>query len=63
MIQAVYWVETKGKSLEEIDALFDGEKHSDVPDVELVRRGQAALDTAGVEKELETQVVIETKAA
>jgi hypothetical protein len=28
-----FWVETKGKSLEEIDELFDGEKHSDVPDL------------------------------
>lgn len=59
---AVYWVETKGKSLEEVDALFDGHKHSDVPDVELVRSGQANLDVEGVEKELETQVVINTKA-
>lgn len=56
-------METKGKSLEEIDALFDGQKHSDVPDVELVRSGQATLDIAGVEKELETQVVVETKVA
>ncbi|KAF2657228.1 hexose transporter [Lophiostoma macrostomum CBS 122681] len=28
-----YWVETKGKTLEEIDILFDGEKHSDVPNL------------------------------
>lgn len=28
-----YWVETKGRTLEEIDALFDGEKHSNVPDL------------------------------
>ncbi|CAK7238137.1 hypothetical protein SEUCBS140593_010363 [Sporothrix eucalyptigena] len=27
------WVETKGKTLEEIDELFDGVKHSDVPDL------------------------------
>ncbi|KPI36256.1 Lactose permease [Cyphellophora attinorum] len=29
---AIYWVETKGLSLEQIDRLIDGEKHSDVPD-------------------------------
>jgi Na+/melibiose symporter-like transporter len=28
-----YWVETKGLTLEEIDVLFDGEKHSDVPNL------------------------------
>ncbi|VUC21020.1 unnamed protein product [Clonostachys rosea] len=28
-----FWVETKGKTLEEIDELFDGVKHSDVPDL------------------------------
>ncbi|EME86493.1 uncharacterized protein MYCFIDRAFT_132754 [Pseudocercospora fijiensis CIRAD86] len=54
---AVYWVETKGKTLEEIDAIFEGQKHSDVPDVELVRQGKATLDLVGVEKQLETQVV------
>ncbi len=37
---AGYWVETKGKSLEEIDAAFDGVKHSDVPDLEDVARGK-----------------------
>ncbi|CAK3973415.1 hexose carrier [Lecanosticta acicola] len=55
---AVYWVETKGKTLEEIDALFEGTKHSDVPDVEAVRSGKATLDVAGVEKELATETVM-----
>lgn len=41
-VQIVYWVETKGKTLEEIDALFDGEKHSSVPDVELVLKSKEA---------------------
>lgn len=27
----LYWVETKGRTLEEIDEIFDGELHSDVP--------------------------------
>ncbi|KJR82679.1 hexose transporter [Sporothrix schenckii 1099-18] len=49
---AVYWVETKGKTLEEIDAIFEGEKHSDVPDVEAVRRGEKSIDVAAIEMEL-----------
>lgn len=36
------WVETKGKTLEEIDAIFDGHKHSEVPDVEQVLHGEVA---------------------
>lgn len=28
-----YWVETRGKTLEEIDEMFEGIKHSDVPDL------------------------------
>lgn len=35
-----YWVETKGKTLEEIDAAFEGEKHSDAPDVSQVESGK-----------------------
>ncbi|KAK4550155.1 hypothetical protein LTR36_003122 [Oleoguttula mirabilis] len=54
---AVYWVETKGKTLEEIDALFEGEKHSSVPDVELVRTGQEKLDLGVVEHQLETEII------
>jgi hypothetical protein len=48
----VYWVETKGKTLEEIDAIFEGEKHSSVPDVETVRLGKATVDVAVIEQEL-----------
>lgn len=36
-----YWIEIKGKTLEEIDALFDGRKHYDTPDVEAVIDGTA----------------------
>ncbi|KAF2098320.1 putative hexose carrier protein [Rhizodiscina lignyota] len=50
---AVYWVETKGKTLEEIDAIFEGEKHSSVPDVEHVRLGKATVDVAVIEQELQ----------
>jgi hypothetical protein len=44
-----WWVETQGKTLEEIDALFEGEKHSSVPDVEMVRKGREQIDTKAVE--------------
>jgi hypothetical protein len=35
-----YWVETAGKTLEEIDELLDGVKHSNAPDLEKVIRGE-----------------------
>jgi len=54
--KAVFWVETKGKTLEEIDALFEGEKHSSVPDVELVRQGKAQLDVGAVNVEVEEKI-------
>ncbi|KAJ5919398.1 hypothetical protein N7466_010341 [Penicillium verhagenii] len=53
---AYYWVETKGRTLEEIDALFEGEKHSSVPDVEKIRRGQKELDTDVVEEQLTAEL-------
>ncbi len=34
-----WWVETKGKMFEEINALFEGEKHPSLPDAEMVRKG------------------------
>lgn len=52
----VYWVETKGKTLEEIDALFEGEKHSSVPDVELVRLGKDQIDVKAIEQQLNVEV-------
>jgi hypothetical protein len=36
----IYWVETRGMTLEEIDKVFDGEKHSDVPDLRDVKLGK-----------------------
>jgi hypothetical protein len=48
-------VETKGKTLEEIDALFEGQKHSDVPDVEMVRKGKEIINVEAVEKQLNKQ--------
>ncbi|KAK7757395.1 hypothetical protein SLS62_000407 [Diatrype stigma] len=53
---AYYWVETKGRTLEEIDALFEGEKHSSVPDVERVRQGIETVDVGAIERQLETDV-------
>lgn len=38
-----YWVETKGKTLEEIDEVFEGTKHSDGPDLENIRRAKEDL--------------------
>ncbi|KAK2609596.1 hypothetical protein N8I77_003091 [Diaporthe amygdali] len=49
---AVFWIETKGKTLEEIDAIFEGEKHSNVPDVEKVRRGEETVKLEAVEESL-----------
>lgn len=51
-----WWVETKGKTLEEIDALFEGEKHSSVPDVEMVRKGREQIDAKAVEQEISIEV-------
>ncbi|KAI1088870.1 putative hexose carrier protein [Rostrohypoxylon terebratum] len=48
----VFWIETKGRTLEEIDAIFDGEKHSSVPDVEMIMTGQATIDVGAVEQQL-----------
>lgn len=33
------WVETKGKTLEEMDAIFDGEKHTEAPNIAEVEHG------------------------
>jgi len=55
-LKAVYWVETKGKTLEEIDAIFEGEKHSSVPDVEMVRKGKAQIDVGAIEHEIDAEV-------
>lgn len=45
IIIAVFWVETKGKTLEELDVIFEGEKHSNAPELELVYRGEAGVST------------------
>ncbi|RDW57613.1 MFS sugar transporter-like protein [Coleophoma cylindrospora] len=53
-----YWVETKDKTLEEIDELLDGSKHSQAPDLEAVMAGKAELGDCivGVEPVVEVSV-------
>lgn len=51
-MQAVYWVETKGKTLEEIDALFEDRTHSTITNVEDIRTGRATIDVDKAEIEL-----------
>ncbi|KAJ4288076.1 hypothetical protein N0V90_012093 [Kalmusia sp. IMI 367209] len=50
----VFWVETRGLTLEEVDKIFDGEKHSDVPDLEAIKEGKV-VDIEGVETGSVTQ--------
>ncbi|KIX92293.1 uncharacterized protein Z520_12039 [Fonsecaea multimorphosa CBS 102226] len=38
-----YWVETRGLTLEEVDKVFDGIKHSDVPDLKAVTEGEVEV--------------------
>jgi hypothetical protein len=45
-----FWVETKGRTLEEIDGIFEGAMHSDVPDLELIYRGQEKVPREVVEE-------------
>jgi hypothetical protein len=37
-----------------MDAIFEGEKHSAVPDVEAVRLGKVTVDTTVLEEEVST---------
>ncbi|CAG9953126.1 unnamed protein product [Clonostachys rosea f. rosea IK726] len=39
-----FWVETKGKTLEEIDEIIEGVKYSDAPNVQLVEQGKVDLE-------------------
>ena len=41
-----YWVETAGKTLEEIDEMFDGVKHSDVQNIAMIIDGKAVEETS-----------------
>ncbi|KIK62166.1 hypothetical protein GYMLUDRAFT_42148 [Collybiopsis luxurians FD-317 M1] len=46
-----YWIETKGKTLEEIDELIEGKKHSDVPDLEKIIQGEEMAQVGYGEKD------------
>lgn len=39
----VWWVETKGKTIEEVDACFDGKK-TDVPDLMAIEKGKEDIE-------------------
>ncbi|TVY49341.1 Lactose permease [Lachnellula occidentalis] len=56
---AFFWIETKGKTLEEIDAIFEGEKHSSVPDVEDVRLGKAVIDVGAINVQVQEKMILE----
>ncbi|KIX07598.1 uncharacterized protein Z518_02251 [Rhinocladiella mackenziei CBS 650.93] len=47
-----YWVETRGLTLEEVDRLFDGEKHSDVPDLKVVTSGEVEIGSELLKKQV-----------
>ncbi|KID80402.1 Major facilitator superfamily domain, general substrate transporter, partial [Metarhizium brunneum ARSEF 3297] len=57
LLIAVFWVETKGKTLEEIDAIFERERHSSAPGVEDVRKRRITVDEVQMEKQLQHQDV------
>lgn len=40
---AYWWVETKGRSLEELDEVLEGTKHTDVSDLENIYRGKEEI--------------------
>lgn len=61
--QAVFWVETKGRTIEEIDALFEDRVHSTVHNIEDVRKGREVLDVGKLENELKEEAEMKQKFA
>ncbi|KAJ4345830.1 uncharacterized protein N0V89_011965 [Didymosphaeria variabile] len=58
----LFWVETRGLTLEEVDKIFDGVKHSDVPDLEAVKEGKIVdLDVGDVASVTQQQVELDEK--
>lgn len=56
VIFVVYiWVETRGLTLEEVDKVFDGIKHSNAPDLEAIRSGEKialnAMDNTSINEQ------------
>ena len=43
---AYFWVETKGRTLEELDEVLEGPMLSDVPDLEMIYRGKEEIGAA-----------------
>ena len=64
-----YYVETRGLTLEEVDRVFEGEKHSDVPDLKAVLEGEAEVGAGTLTKGIsiaenqEVEEVVATKTA
>jgi len=51
IIIAYWWVETKGKTLEEVDAAINGHKRGDGPQLDAVRRGEVDVDVEALKAE------------
>ncbi|GAB1727998.1 hypothetical protein NU195Hw_Modified_73t1 [Hortaea werneckii] len=45
IIIAVFWVETEGKTLEELDVIFEGERLSAAPELGMGCRGETNVST------------------
>lgn len=56
-----YWVETRGLTLEEVDKIFDGIKHSDVPDLKAVADGEIELGSDVLKKYVVDGVKVDDK--
>ena len=50
-----------GKSLEQIDEIFEGTKHSDAPNLQRVMDGKETVDVMAIEKSLHQADVMEVK--
>ncbi|KAF2239990.1 MFS sugar transporter-like protein [Viridothelium virens] len=54
---AYYWVETKGKTLEEIDQVLEGAKHTDLPDLEMIYRGKEEINVVEIQEEVKNMSI------
>ncbi|KAJ9156225.1 Hexose transporter [Pleurostoma richardsiae] len=48
----LFWVETRGLTLEEVDKKFDGVKHSDVPDLKEVIEGEVEMGSESIKQQV-----------
>jgi len=51
IFMSYFWVETSGKTLEEIDSVLEGSKHSEGPDLEDIKRAKAVGEAVRGESE------------